>query len=337
MTAQTVQVCHLKYGGKKFRAIRSFLSAVLLAGVFSVTSSLTAFAQFTPSMGQVMTNTVASSKDLPNFMAALAYLFGLFLVVMGIIKLKDHVINPQNTPLSDSVKRFVAGGGFFALPTVIAATVNTLAGGSFCAGLGLCATGWAGFNTTAVAGSGLDAMMVNFMTDIWRPMMLLIPAFCYLAGIALIIIGISRLLKTAQEGPRGPGGAGTIMTFLVGGALLSVDVMMGAFSNSLFPLNLGNLQTYGVLTFSTTGMAATDVARITTVISAILAFMMIIGWISFVRGFFILRDLAEGNNQASLMAGMTHLFGGAMAVNLGPVLNAVQSTFGLVGMGVSFS
>ena len=323
------------YGGKIFSAIRPLLSVLLLTGVFSIASSPAALAQFAPSMGDVMGNTVISSQDLPTFMAAVSYLFGLLLVVMGVIKLKDHVINPHNTPLSDSIKRFVTGGALFALPMVIEAAYNTLADGCGFGGCG--ADGVSGFNATTPTGLGLDAMMVNFMADIWTPMMVLVPAFCYLAGIALIIIGISRLLKTAQEGPRGPSGAGTIMTFLVGGALLSVDAMMGAFSNSLFPTLGGDLQTYGVLTFSTAGIAASDVAHIETVIAAILAFMMIIGWISFVRGFFILREVAEGNSQASLMAGMTHLFGGAMAVNLGPVLNAVQSTFGLVGMGIGFS
>jgi len=328
-------VCSLTYGSKNRHAIRSFLSVLNLTGVFVLFSALPAFAQFTPTMGDVMVNTIVSSEDIPTLFAASAYLFGLLLVVMAVIKLKDHVINPQQTALSEAVKRFVAGGGFFALPMVIEAAYNTVADGCGFGGCG--ADGYSGFNATTPLGLGLDAMMVNFMADIWTPIMVLMPAFCYLAGIILIIIGISRLLKTAQEGPRGPGGAGTVTTFLVGGALLSVDAMMGAFSNSLFPTLGGDLQTYGILTFSTAGLAASDVAHIETVIAAILAFMMIIGWISFIRGFFILRAVAEGDHQASMMAGMTHLFGGAMAVNLGPVLNAVQSTFGLVGMGVGFS
>ena len=64
---------------------------------------------------------------------------------------------------------------------------------------------------------------------------------------------------------------------------------------------------------------------------------MILGWISFIRGWFILRDVAEGNQQASMMAAMTHIFGGALAVNLGPVLNAVQETFGLTAVGIEFT
>jgi hypothetical protein len=277
-------------------------------------------------IGAVLCNVVAGSQELPFFLSAIAYLAGLVLGILGIVKLKDHVINPNNTPLSDSVKRFLAGGAFLALPTVITAAYNTVAGM-------LMGPNMSGFNTPGTSGAGLDAMITALMADIWGPMHVLLAGFCYLAGAALIMIGISRLLKTAQEGPRGPAGIGTVMTFLVGGALLSVDSMMGAFTGSLFSTD--NVATYATLSYAQ-GLGA-SANHVHSVLSAVLAFMMIVGWISFIRGFFIIRDVAEGNGQASLMAGMTHLFGGALAVNLGPVLNAVQSTFGLTGVGIVFS
>jgi len=86
----------------------------------------------------------------------------------------------------------------------------------------------------------------------------------------------------------------------------------------------------------TAGTSATEQDHVHAVISAIIAFMAILGWISFIRGWFILRDVAEGNQQASLMSGITHLFGGALAVNLGPLLNHVQATLGLSAYGVNF-
>ena len=71
--------------------------------------------------------------------------------------------------------------------------------------------------------------------------------------------------------------------------------------------------------------------------SAILKFLAIVGFVSFVRGIFIVRDVAEGNNQASIMAGMTHIIGGALAVNLGPLLTAVQTTLGITQYGITFA
>jgi hypothetical protein len=159
-------------------------------------------------------------------------------------------------------------------------------------------------------------------------------AFCYLAGLVLVIIGILRLLKSSQEGPRGPGGAGTLMTFIVAGALLSVDAMLGAWGSSMF--SSATVTNFSVLSY-TGGLTAAEQDHVLGVLSTILIFMMILGWISFIRGWFILRDVAEGNHNASLMAGITHLFGGALAVNLGPLMNAVQSTLGLTAYGVNFT
>ena len=280
-------------------------------------------------IGSVMCNTVESSADLPFLLSGIAYLAGLVLAVMAVLKLKDHVLNPNQTPLSESMKRFLAGGGFFALPIVIEAAYNTVADG-------LGEHTESGFNVTAGAGvnQGLDAMLTALMSDIWTPVHTLVGGFAYLAGLVLIVIGISRLLKSAQEGPRGPGGLGTIMTFLVGGALLSANAMMSAFSSSMFMQS--EVATFAELSFSS-GLTGPELDHIHNVISAVLAFLMVIGWVSFIRGWFIVREVAEGSQQASLMAGMTHIFGGALAVNLGPVLNAVQQTFGITAYGISFT
>ena len=278
-------------------------------------------------LGSVICNTMESFEDFPGLMSAFCYLFGLVLGFFGILKVREHVSNPEHVSIWEPIKRFIAGGAFFALPIVIEAAYITITAG---VDLSVDETGWAGITS----GTGLDAMMANLVTDIWVPMGFAIAGFCYLAGIALIIIGISRLLKSAQDGPRGPGGFGTLMTFLVGGALLSFDSMAGAFEGSMF--GSGNITTYANIGFAA-AMTAPEIAHTQAVISAVLAFMMIVGWISFVRGWFIIRDVAEGNHGASLMAGMTHVFGGALAINLGPLLNAVQSTLGLTGLGINFT
>ena len=84
-------------------------------------------------------------------------------------------------------------------------------------------------------------------------------------------------------------------------------------------------------------MTDAEILHATTVISAVIKFMIIIGLVSFVRGIFIVRDVAEGNQQASLMAGVTHMVGGALAVNMGPLINAVQQTLGIAEYGVNFT
>lgn len=284
---------------------------------------------FTAGAGTVATivcNTMGSTVYMPAFLSVASYLAGLVLAVWALLKLRDHVISPQNTPMWDVVVRFLAGGAFFALPTIVEVAYNTITDSVLAPNLN------SGFNG-AVSGGGLDAMMVGFVENVFGPLLSMFSWFSFVAGMIFVIIGISRLLKSAQEGPRGPGGIGTIMTFITAGLLLSMNSVMGAFSNSMFGLGVGETQ---VLLAYTTGMTAVEVDHVHAVMSAILQFMIVLGYVSFIRGFFIIRGVAEGNSQASVMAGITHLLGGALAVNLGSVLNAVQATLGLVGFGVNF-
>ncbi|MCB9978801.1 MAG: hypothetical protein H6862_04250 [Rhodospirillales bacterium] len=278
-------------------------------------------------LGDSITNVTVSVQDVPGLLAGFSYLMGIVLGAWGIAKTYNHVLNPTQVPIWEAIQRFLAGGALFALPMVLEATYNTVAAGLVGAGL-------TGFNASGTIGYGLDAMLYQFMRDIFSPTVWMLTGFCYLAGVILVIVGIMRMLKRADEGVRGPGGIGTIFIFLVAGALLSGNAMLGAFSTSLF--GTPDVATFGVLQY-TTGMTGAEVAHVHTVISSVLAFMTIVGAISFIRGFFILKDYSNGDQQASLMASFTHLFGGALLFNLGPLLNAVQYTLGIDTFGLIFS
>ncbi len=276
-------------------------------------------------LGAVIVNTIKSSNNIPGLLTGLSYLAGILFGAWGIFKLREHVEAPQQVPIWDPVKRFFAGGAFLSLPMLIEAVQDTVAEG-------LDPVSTSKFSTGGVSGGGLDAMMVSLMTNLWAPMHYLIVSFSYLAGIILVMIGISRFLKSEQEGARGPTGIGTIMTFLVAGALFSMDKMVAAISKSLFDST--QIKVTADLVYKE-GLNGTE-PHIEAVISAVVAFVMLLGWISIVRGFFIIRGVSEGNSQASIMAGMTHLLGGGLAVNLGPVINAVQETLGIDKYGITF-
>jgi len=278
-------------------------------------------------IGGVICSLVSSTTALPALLTAFAYLAGLILGVWGILKIKDHVLNPQQVPLWDGLMRLLAGGGMFALPVVIKAAYHSLMG------TGLAAHNVTNFNGTAT-GSGLDAMLLKFVDSFFGPMTIAMNFFGMLAGIILVMIAIMRLLKSSQEGPRGPGGIGTIMTFIAGGALLSFSPMISAFTMSFFDKSVTDVA--ATLAYSE-GMDSAVQAHSQAVMSAILKFMIVLGLVSFARGIFIVRDVAEGNSQASMMAGLTHLIGGTLAINLGPLINAVQATLGLTSYGVNFS
>jgi hypothetical protein len=274
----------------------------------------------------------------------MAYLAGLVLGVWGVLKLRDHVLNPSQTRLWEGISRLAAGGLFFALPIAIEVARNTIIPGSL-TGISTVAAS-TGFNTTAVMGpdrcaqtaaagmGGLDSIFGCFMGDLMHPLHAILNFFAFCAGMIFVMIGISRLIKSAQDGARGPGGLGTIMTFAIGGGLMSFNSLMSAASSTFFGVPV--TATNATLSY-TVGMAGAEVDAAHTVVSSIIQFMIIVGLFSFVRGLFIVRSVSEGNQQASIMAGMTHLIGGAAAVNLGPLINAVQQTLGIGGLGVVFN
>ncbi|MAI63273.1 MAG: hypothetical protein CL600_00060 [Alteromonas sp.] len=272
-----------------------------------------------PSIGDILCNIVAGSALLPTLLAAISYLLGILFTFTAILKTKEHVEQPNQVPLSEPVKRFLAAAGFLSMPVVATAIKNTLIGST---PIGLSNSGIIGAG--GMSSGGLDAMLFLLVADIFYPFMFLLSGFGFVAGLALVMVGIGRMLKSAQEGPKGPTGTGTVFTFIVAGVLFSIDNIMAATTGTLFGTT--NVTSYGVLT-TTTGDPLVD-GHIQVVIGSITGFMIIIGLIAFVRGMFIVREVAEGG-QASLMAAVSHIIGGAMAVNIGSVINAVQTTFGL--------
>ncbi len=75
--------------------------------------------------GSIGANVTTSISFLPGLLTALAYMFGILLGVLGVLKIKDHVENPGNTPLKDGAIRLAAGGALFALPIIYEAMLNT--------------------------------------------------------------------------------------------------------------------------------------------------------------------------------------------------------------------
>ena len=85
------------------------VSAAVVTGM--MIGSAPASANNFSSIGQ---NVQLSVSSLPGLLTALAY-------VLGIMKIKDHVENPGQTPLKDGAIRLAAGGALFALPIVFEA------------------------------------------------------------------------------------------------------------------------------------------------------------------------------------------------------------------------
>ena len=283
-------------------------------------------------LGSIMCNLFISTTPFLAFLTAIAYLFGLVVGLWGILKIKDHVERPEQVSVWDPVAKLVVAGGFFALPYVVSVAYTSVA--ALIAPHGNQLNGEV---RVADGPAGLDGMIAALVNDTFMPLSVIVNWFAIVAGFILVFIGVSRLMKSAQEGARGPGGLGTIMTFITGGALLAFGPMITSLSTSLFAADGIVTPNEGTLRY-TAGLDGDAIARAESVIDSIILFVMMVGFVSVARGIFIMRGVAEGNSQASSMAGITHLIGGALAINLAPVLNATQTTLGIdqLGLGIAF-
>lgn len=301
------------------------LSTVLLSAVMLLAASTAA--QAAPeqnTVGWLLENINRSMIKAPNFISFVGYIGGLLLVVTGILKFKDHVDNPMQHPISGGIKRLLAGGMMFSLPMLSMALRGSLFRNET---INPEMTGFT--NNVQLSDGGLDEMVVHFIGNIIGPAIGLLTAFTYIAGFALLLVGIKRLTKRMEEGPRGPAGAGTIMTFIASGALFSFANSAGVFVTSIFGDN--QLMTKVVIGADVIS-DQTDRFRIQKVIEGLMLFVMLVGYIAFVRGWFVLKAFADGQSGATVAQGLTFLLGGALAINLGELVNALQNTVGVSGL-----
>ena len=273
-------------------------------------------------IGNVITDLTTSFISFPTLLTSLSYIMGCSYIVWGILKFKDHVDDPNHTPLSSGVKRFLSGGMFLALHFMVDVVRKILFDG-----LALVNIKDSGFNPAPLG--GMEKMIHDLVANIAGPMTILLTSFTYIAGIILLIVGISRMIKTAQDGPRGPAGLGTVMTLFVAGALISGAGMITAFTSTLF--GDSTVSTFANISPAVIANAA-DRARLGALIESLMTFIMIVGIIAFIRGLFVLRAFAEGSQNATIMQALTFLFGGALAINLGDLVNVLGATVGVVGL-----
>ena len=96
-----------------------------MAAAFTAGYMMTATPAHANNFSSISKNIVESVANLPALLAALSYMFGILLGVLGIMKIKDHVENPGQTPIKDGAIRLAAGGALLALPIIFEAMAET--------------------------------------------------------------------------------------------------------------------------------------------------------------------------------------------------------------------
>ena len=75
-------------------------------------------------------NFTTSIQDFPKVISPVSYLAGMLFIVLGVLKIKDHVENPTQTPIREGAIRLGAGGACLVIPVIATAAINSLGGTS---------------------------------------------------------------------------------------------------------------------------------------------------------------------------------------------------------------
>ena len=111
-----------------FKKFNRSLAAVSASYATGIIASREAYAE--GGFNDIAGNIVDSISNFPTLISAVSYLFGMLLMVLGVMKIKDHVENPTQEPLKNGAIRLAAGGGLFALPILSEAALATVGEGT---------------------------------------------------------------------------------------------------------------------------------------------------------------------------------------------------------------
>lgn len=297
--------------------IRNVLKILVLSTVFLIFREESAFAQAT-TLGQMTQSTFDAFTPIQIFLSSIAYVLGVFFAFSGLKMARNYVENPNDIKPLHVAMRLLAGAFFILTPFAANVIVRTISEGN----VGEAGAANLGAVNGPAGGDGLDGVLNRIVNDMWGPLMdNLIPLFCYVAGIILMLIALKRLALASNDGPQAPGGLGTMTTFFVASALMSVGFIMNVTQGTLF----GENQMYQNIVF-TNGDGGEFEQRAQDALWGVFMFLRIVGYISLIRGLFILRGATEGANNASMMAAITHIGAGAILANGLAFARAIQGT-----------
>lgn len=295
----------------------------LLVGLAWALSADAAFAQQARTLGSMTNSLYNSVLYLQTFLSLLSYILGIFFSITGIQMLRDHVDDPGRNPVSKPLLRLAAAGFFIFAPTLADIIVNSIGGGSVGDANNLVTYSGGNYSKPDDSDQGLDAALVRFVDSFAGPFLdNLLPYFAYAAGLIFMLVGLKRLALANGDGPQAPGGMGTMMTFFVAAALMAFGYVMATMQFSIF----GTTSVVQNPAFKAASADADLLKRSNQAMWGVFVFLRIVGYISVLRGLFMLRAVGEGGN-VSMMAVGTHMIAGALLANGTAFVLAVQDTF----------
>ncbi len=176
---------------------------------------------------------------------------------------------------------------------------------------------------------GLGGALISLVANLILEARLLLSIACYLLGGAVFLVALLRLMRSGEEGLRGPSGFGTAATFLAAIVFLTFPQWLDAWGETLFggvPEGAGASLAYA---------GGDRAGKYEMVLWAVLKVVEAVGVLAFLKSWFVLRDAADGRNGATLGKAFAHMIGGVCGWHIIWVIDRVQNTLGIVPLTIS--
>lgn len=304
--------------------------AFLVACVFSLYAE-PAYAA-TKNLGELVCS--VSQNVLPGYalvLSAAAYCIGAVFALRSALLFKRHSDNPAQTSMVPAIAHLFVGGILASLPSFANVMITTVFGASGAATGGGASGGCMGAGSgpaTATAGVGMDVILTNFVQNLHKPMFILIAVIGFLVGATFIMQALLRGAKTGTN-PQAADPKNIIVNLLFGAILMSLSTALPGMLATLFgDDSVSNMATTtNIIQWSSIVGSGAGTAQAEKAMRAVLAFIQIVGGVSFLRGWLLLKKATEGG-QATIAQGLTHIIAGAMCIRIDLMTDIFDSTFG---------
>ncbi len=276
-----------------------------------------------PSLGEMFCNAGHNVASLNKLFNGVAYIAGAITIGTGLLMLIKHPEDRNGTPIHRAIVRLVVGACLMLLPSFIGWGVRSIFGVPSGGGITSCNVG----ATIGSIGSDttLDAMLVSFVDNIKNPMTFLLSAIAITMGVFFVVRGLMKASKFGTDPKAQP--TAILANLIVGVVLFVVGQSLDVIVASVFGSSgIGGPSVISWSFAQSLGLSASG--RFQSAVRAALTFVQLIGMISFIRGWVIMKNVAEGQAKETMAQGIIHVVGGVCAINIYYFLVAMDSTFG---------
>lgn len=190
----------------------------------------------------------------------------------------------------------------------------------------------------SVGNTSIDQILINIQKVI-NPLLELIVTISFISGIWMIFRGVSMFKQfgATQNQMTKPGElSGPLVYIVIGGILIYLPISTGVITTTIFGQAQSSLFNSRSIDVTKLGEASSTILsyvtaaaddRWETLANVLVYYINLVGFIAFVKGWFILANGAQpGTQPGTIPKGLTHLIGGIIAVNFIPFIKALHTT-----------